>query len=618
MTVIESISKWFSKIFVSILASFYFVTSLFNIGGKTMPEIILPPEHPINAMDAMPDTYAATDALGRTLSSNEDTGDVREDRFVGLFYWTWHVAQAKWTQKAVNVNQVVTDFPQASHDLNFPGWGAMFQPHHWNEPLFGFYDTDDKWVLRKHAEMLASAGVDVIIFDNTNGIATWKDSYEVLFEVFAQARAQGVKTPKISFILPFGAGDNTNTQLRELYNDIYKDGRYQDLWFYWKGKPLLMAYPDKLDLTDKTDKAIRGFFAFRPANPVYNATPSKGQWGWMSVYPQAVYKNIFGKAEQTTVGVAQNWSAERGLTAMNDENVFGRTYTSKGYDTRENAKLYGANFAEQFDYALEVDPEFIFITGFNEWVAGRHDTWQGVTNAFPDEFDDTNSRDIEPTKGDLADNYYYQMVEYIRRFKGTRKPTTDTKLTTIDINAPESNWNGVGKTYYSYPGNTFDRDDIGYASIHYTDTSGRNDITLSKVTSDNDNIYFMVQCADAITLFSGDKWMRLLLDTGERKSNWNGYEFIVNRVSPSSKKAVIESSIGGWNWEKVGEVEYNLRGDTLQIVLPKVVLGISGNSFSLNFKWSDNTLSSGDILDFYLYGDTAPLGRFMYVYKSEK
>ena len=73
-----------------------------------MPEIVLPPDHPINANDAMTDTYAATDALGRTLVDNAQTGDVKADRFVGVFYWTWHVAQAKNVATPKNVNQIVT------------------------------------------------------------------------------------------------------------------------------------------------------------------------------------------------------------------------------------------------------------------------------------------------------------------------------------------------------------------------------------------------------------------------------------------------------------------------------------------------------------------------------
>ena len=37
---------------------------------------------------------------------------------------------------------------------------------------------------------------------------------------------------------------------------------------------------------------------------------------------------------------------------------------------------------------------------------------------FVDEFDQEHSRDIEPMKGGHGDNYYYQMVDYIRRYKG--------------------------------------------------------------------------------------------------------------------------------------------------------------------------------------------------------
>ena len=47
----------------------------------------------------------------------------------------------------------------------FPTSGA---PHHWGESELGYYLSDDQWVMRKHAYMLANAGVDVIVFDITN------------------------------------------------------------------------------------------------------------------------------------------------------------------------------------------------------------------------------------------------------------------------------------------------------------------------------------------------------------------------------------------------------------------------------------------------------------------
>ena len=564
---------------------------------------------------------AATDGLGRALPMKDEAGKERKDRFVGLFYWTWHVSQAKNVQTPVNVNAVTEADPTAAHDLNNPAWGYIGMPHHWNKPLYGFYDTDDRWVLRRHAELLAAAGVDVIIFDNTNGTATWKDSYDVLFEVFAEARADGVQTPQIAFLLPFpGSENDSDTQLRMLYEDIYKPGRYSDLWFYWKGKPLIMAHPDRIrESEEPLDKEIYGFFSFRPALAGYKAIKGENAfqrafsenlyWNWLSVYPQTVNYNRVGKPEQMAVSVAQNWSAEAGLTAMNGENVFGRTYTSKGYDTREDAALYGANFAEQAEYALAVDPEFVFITGWNEWVAGRFEEWGGVTNAFPDEFNDEFSRDIEPSAGKLKDHYYYQMVDFIRRYKGVKSNKPDTVRRTIN---DFSDWDAAPQTYWSYENNTFDRDDVGYGNIRYTDTSGRNDIVWAKTASDDENLYFLVACKNDLTPQTDPQWMQLLLSTGSGDA-WEGYQFIVNRTGPGS----LERSRGGWDWVTVGTAQAQVRDNLLWVTVPKAALGITGNAFTLDFKWTDNTLENGDIMDLYLHGDTAPVGRFNFRYVSE-
>ncbi len=565
---------------------------------------------------AMPDTWDAVDGLGRVLPSHEHTGDVRKDRFVGIFYWTWHCAHAKSTDPH-NVTEILDKYPEALTDLNHPAWGRIQAPHHWNEPAFGYYDTVDKWVLRKHAELLADAGVDAVIFDNTNGTFTWRESYTMLLEAFSEARADGVKTPQISFLLPlFGGGENTNIQLESIYRDIYQPGKYQDLWFYWKGKPLMMAYPDGLSDEDPLQAEIRNFFTFRPGQPSYTLGQDRpDHWGWLSVHPQQIYRNIDGTPEQITVGVAQNHSAEMGLTAMNGTNIFGRTYTSKGYDTRENAVLYGANLAEQFEYAMQVDPEFIFITGWNEWVAGRHQHWQGVDNAFPDQFNDCFSRDIEPTKGKLKDHYYYQMASYIRRFKGTRPHPEASAPQTVDIFASAEQWETVSPAYYSYPGNTGHRDCDGYLTTHYINTTGRNDIILAKAARDSENLYFYVECADEITSPEDPRWMRLLISTGDSENAWEGFRYILNRTEPG----ILERSEGGWRWEKVGEVRWSLNGKILQAEIPRKLLGLPDGGFTIRFKWADNNLSEdetgrADIMDLYSDGDAAPGGRFCFRY----
>ena len=145
----------------------------------------------------------ATDGLGRRLPTWEEVGDERPDRFVGLFYWTWHTNFADLTSP-FDVTKFLAAHPDAIDDYDAPAWGGDHPTHFWGEPLFGYYRDTDPWVLRKHAEMLGEAGVDVIIFDCTNGNYSWRESYMALCEVFEQARRDGVKTPQIAFILAFG------------------------------------------------------------------------------------------------------------------------------------------------------------------------------------------------------------------------------------------------------------------------------------------------------------------------------------------------------------------------------------------------------------------------------
>ena len=60
--------------------------------------------------------------------------------------------------------------------------------------------------------------------------------------------------------------------------------------------------------------------------------------------------------------------------------------------------LYGANFQEQWNRGIQLDPYLIFVTGWNGNTSPRKwDTgWQATPFAFVDQFDWEHSRDIEP------------------------------------------------------------------------------------------------------------------------------------------------------------------------------------------------------------------------------
>jgi len=584
----------------------------------------------------LPDMWEAVDALGRRVATRGVASAPRPGKFVGIFYWTWHVGSSE----PYNVSKIIAEHPEALNDYEHPAWGPWFAPHHWAEPLFGFYRSTDRWVLRKHAEMLAAAGVDAVFFDCTNGTFTWDEQYKTLCEVWTEARADGVPTPKIVFMLPFGPSQDSLTSLKHLYLDLYKPGRWRDLWFMWKGKPLIMAYPDNLtDVPDDPEETrlrreIREFFTFRPGQPDYVNGPSRpDHWGWLEVYPQHGYVKLpEGGYEQVPVGVAQNACDASGghCAAFNLPDTYGRSYTRrKGHDRRPDAHMYGLNFAEQWDRAFELDPEFVFVTGWNEWVAGRHKHWGMKDNAFPDEYDVERSRDIEPMKGGHGDNYYYQLVDFVRRFKGVHELPKASPPKTIRLGASRTQWDSVGPEYRTWPGNTKPRDAQGYGSTRYTNHTGRNDLVRAKVARDRTNLYFMVECASDITPPSSPNWMWLLIQISPSAlsaqpsasfplasrplPNWEGYHFIVNRAAPG----VLEVCTGGWNWKPVRKVRYAVNGNRLEIAIPRRLLGLpAGRPADIRFKWADNVQKPGDIMDFYLSGDVAPLGRFVWRWRE--
>lgn len=129
--------------------------------------------------------FPATDALGRKLPGYDEVGGPRKDKYVGIFYWTWHTGQSKGKGGPYNVTKILIKKPEAIYNYNDPIWPKENVPFYWGEPLFGYYQDTDRWVLRKHAEMLADAGIDVIIFDCTNGDITWRKACMKLCKVFS-------------------------------------------------------------------------------------------------------------------------------------------------------------------------------------------------------------------------------------------------------------------------------------------------------------------------------------------------------------------------------------------------------------------------------------------------
>ena len=593
----------------------------------------------LNSRDVFADTWVATDDVGRVTPTGSDT-IAATDQKVGIFYFMWHNAKEQgenplYDHTAAYLNGGV----DAVWDM-IPQ-GPMGFAHYWAEPYFGYYNSDDEWVIRKHGYMLAEAGVDFIFVDATNGII-YERNLETLLRVWSEMRAEGYAVPQICFHC--GNTDSlAAASLSFLWNNYYSVGKYSDLWFYWKGKPLIF-YPESLAKTLPSE--ITQFFSARQSwaftdDSWYTTRKGKGRWAWADLYPQKPGLSPYGELEQMIV-MSGFWANGSGGTNG------GRSYTKAngipsyegdwdfGFALMNTTSGLGLAFQEHFDYAKEVNPPLIMITGWNEWWAGR---WGGSSGNpaqgqmicneyrvdqknpkyqwyYVDAFNTEYSRDIEPMTGGYNDNYFYQMVQNIRQYKGSRVQEAAFEQWAIDIKGDIGQWYIVGPEYRDYQGDTVDRDHFSYVGdFRYVNTSGRNDFVTCKVSSDPDNLYFYAECAESITAPEGTNWMNLFIDADcNGETGWYGYDYIINR-SQSGDKVSVEKFVGNDTWElqTVGEAEYDLRGNVLQIKVARSVMNL-GETF--DFKWADNSVADGDVMQFLDLGDTAPNDRFNYRYTT--
>ncbi|MBA4149623.1 MAG: hypothetical protein H0X66_16045 [Verrucomicrobia bacterium] len=361
---------------------------------------------------------------------------------------------------------------------------------------------------------------------------------------------------------------------------------------------------------------VRDFFSFRKPQPDYfKGQKQPNMWSWLEVYPQTVFTNTSGVREQMSVGVGQN-AVDGRLGSMSEPGAHGRSFHKGATDPRPDAVLHGYNLAEQWEHALKEDPQFVFITGWNEWIAGRHDEFNGIRLPvmFVDQFDQEHSRDIEPMKGGHGDNYYYQMASYIRRYKGARAiPTVSQRP--IKVDGRFNDWKAVQPEFRDTQHDPMRRDYRGWdPNVIYTNDTGRNDFVVMKASYDSRNLYFYARTREPLTSFTDPHWMLLFIDAdADPKTGWLGYDFVVNRSQVGARTTTLERNVQGeYRWSLPVEISYRAVGNELELAIPLSALGLKTIPAHLDFKWADNIQQTGDWSDFTLNGDVAPNDRFNY------
>ncbi len=580
--------------------------------------------------ETSPETWVVTDELNRPVANADDPNGARgtfdPDVQIGMFYYIWH-----HTENTMKDNYDVTDILNRS--TTNPYWGPERTYHYGSKPWLGYYEAGDKDVMYRHLQMLTDAGVDFLVFDCTNGL-TYVDRIQKMIEVIRQREKAGLRNPKLTCM----AYNNQIVAIKDLWNGLYSKSEYADLWYQWNGKPLLLCNVTEAK-KDASVADILSHFTLRTSWAWQGG--KQDTWSWLDSYPQKVgYTMVNGKKvpECISVGAAQHPTTNIGRSYHNGKQP---AIDAKGLCAETPQGLY---FAEQWKRAHSLSdserPDVVLITQWNEHIAMRFRTGDATgadpgkvrpggkkgdqnESYFVDVYNAEYNRDLEPSTHPLTrDNYYLQMVDNIRKYRGIKEEMPEpTHNIIIDMNGAFTQWEYEPQEFLD------DKGDHAFINTAH-DLGGRksyNDITRCKVTQDNDNLYFFVEAA---AMFKWDKTstrnMRLLLNTTLKYNDgYYGYNFMLER-DPNTKVYTLKKNKtpNKFEWENVPGVTIPSKEAIRQIMVavPKSALGKAGN-FDVDFKWVDNVnfdTDEGDPLLFYSEGDCAPNNRFNYRYKGSK
>lgn len=637
-------------------------------------------QQPSPTRDLFADTWVGTDALGRAMPTGAEVGPPRTEhrRVVGIFYITWH-QQALASLKApyaADVSRILAADPKARLDAAHPLWTEG--SYHWGEPECGYFLSRDEYVIRKDMAMLAEAGVDVLVMDVTNAVRYW-DEWDAVFTVMQQMQREGTPVPRFCFWAFNGPVITVVQDLYDRIYAAGKYRELWFLWddkplLLCNLTPTVdangggVANPNPHhDPAARTDpqhphygdpdfteplyrdytKAVKAFFTRRSmwwgyyqwAGQRYVGTEDHWSFGLdlgdarvAALPPPQLVSTHGGAREEAAVtpaqhassGIGKSWTRDHGEPPLDERDLPVPTLVPWLGKVVEHPEAYGIYFQQRFDEAIAGDPQFLYLNDWNEWTAGKYQPAQGTfpflgrasPYYFVDQYNAEFDRCIQPMRGGYTDNYYMQMAQNIRRYKGARAIPVLRGEVPIAVDGDFADWREVATEYRDPAGDTFHRDCDGYGGLHYTDDSGRNDLVTCKVAVRGELVCFYAEARQELTPSDGRHWMLLLIDADQNAATgWFGDDFAVNLRVLDDHTTTLMRFVGGEGdaaWREVARVPYRRAGKALELAVPKALLGLGGDAFTFDFKWADNPTELRDPISLCTSGDTAPDRRFHY------
>lgn len=583
---------------------------------KITAGVIVPKEPVVTpSTEAMGDNLVATDALGRTLPTYEEAGDVT-NRHIGLFYWLWHGGLRNDSSNPLDYDNTLA----LAANPTKTDW--TFADHYWAEPELGYYLSSDEFVIRKHLNLFTLIGIDFLYLDFTNELVN-ANELSVLLSVIMDMQSKGYNPPRL---VPFMNVGKMDVLFEQLYNDFYMKPEYADCWFNYGGKPLMLS-----PVRHSSNDAINDFFTWRHMWAAFERNDTnRHMWKFFDEYPMDVAISN-GRVEQGVVSPGTGgplWDAHIYGSRSSKHNY---TPTYDQYWVSEETPL-GLFFEEQWEEAFKNLPPVLCITGWNELKAGAWYVDETLANAgfkfqgrvcnvgdmyFVDQFNAEFSRDIEPMKGGLTDNYFYQAAYHLRKYKGMKPMPESSDPQTIAVDGIFAEWEMVTPAFGDFEGDTAPRSSNGAPKgTRYTNTTGRNDIVETRVAYDDNNVYFYVKSASELTSHTNPFWMLLYIDADRNKqTGWEGYDYLINNKINSATQTVLMKRDGD-KWIDAATIDYAYAGNQIEIAVPRSAIGQSAKP-DFYFHWHDNIGTLDDLHSFFVNGDSAPERRYNYHYKAK-
>lgn len=447
---------------------------------RAEPAVDAPVDTPVDApADTKPEDPIAETLVG---------ADVPSPR-VGMFYLVWHAPPANALRTIAtkgSAQLTIEDLVRSDgakkladvlqvHGLEGDAMAFYYQA----KPKLGFYCVyrarpgetghipdcpDIEKTLTTHAAQLVAAGVDHVVIDATNlsGLDRAGDLLqlrptEVLFEEWAKLRAKGIKTPQIAVWHAVPKGSTQWTGYQKIYSNpayeslVMRDKKSGKKVFFYVDPPDAGRFPDATILASLASNGGKNDVVLQAMWTLDRTDAAVNRWAFMSWCQDGgkLTTNIVGAAPCNQPHTAKSTLGSAIAVAPSFQSGYGSLpFGSAG-------KLSGLTFKRQWQTAFNIKPDYVFISGWNEFTAqpqpnpytgdpyarsvGMENDPRG-RELFVDTFGAEFGRDIEPTE-EYGNAYYDLTKSCVRVFK--KASSCDATEPCCDLKSSEDVWTNV-------------------------------------------------------------------------------------------------------------------------------------------------------------------------------